>query len=129
VFIGIGSIAMAFAASLLDRPYFAAVFTFLGAFAMSIAMMRARNGRYLRSSAHDADRGRPMSRSSHQYPSGRQCPASCRSAPPANAPADVRANAMLSVTLPRCAAALAIAPNAFQGQACARYAPVPLSAN
>ena len=45
VFTGIGSIAMAIAASLLDRPYFAAVFTFLGAFAMSIAMMRARNGR------------------------------------------------------------------------------------
>ena len=45
VFTGIGSIAMAIAARLLDRPYFAAVFTFLGAFAMSIAMMRARNGR------------------------------------------------------------------------------------
>jgi hypothetical protein len=35
---GIGSIAAAFAASLFDRPFFAAVFTILGAVALSIAM-------------------------------------------------------------------------------------------
>jgi hypothetical protein len=42
---GVGSIAIAFAASLLDRTFFAAVFTFLGAFAVSMAMTRARDGR------------------------------------------------------------------------------------
>ena len=42
---GIASIAMAYAASLLDRPFFAAVFTVLGAFAVSMAMTRAGDNR------------------------------------------------------------------------------------
>jgi hypothetical protein len=42
---GIASIAMAYAASLLDRPFFAAVFTVLGAFAVSMAMTRAGGDR------------------------------------------------------------------------------------
>jgi hypothetical protein len=42
---GVGCIAFAFAASLMNRPMFAAVFTFLGAFATSIAMTKARDGK------------------------------------------------------------------------------------
>jgi len=42
---GIASIVMAFAASLLDRPVIATLLTILGAFALSMAITKARNGR------------------------------------------------------------------------------------
>jgi hypothetical protein len=55
VFTGVGSIAMALAASLLDRPYFAAVFTFFGAFAISIAICERGTADSCVLSAHEAD--------------------------------------------------------------------------
>jgi hypothetical protein len=45
VAVGLTSLVGALAAGLLGRAVFATVFTFLGAFAMSIAMTRARGGR------------------------------------------------------------------------------------
>ncbi len=42
---GIASIVMAFAASLLDRPVIATLLTILGAFALSMAITKARDGR------------------------------------------------------------------------------------
>ena len=42
--VGLASLAGAIAAGLLERAVFATIFTFLGAFAISIAITRAREG-------------------------------------------------------------------------------------
>jgi hypothetical protein len=42
--VGLTSVAGALAAGLLERAIFATIFTFLGAFAISIAITRARDG-------------------------------------------------------------------------------------